>query len=537
MSLTASHIVPASRELVWEWHTRPGALTRLSPPFLSMTPIQQAERLSDGTTIFALPAGLKWVSRHDLSAYRRGFQFTDVCTSAPFKAVANWRHIHSFEEHPEGTRITDSVSTRLPAISLAPMFAYRQHQLIQDIQALQRFEEFSPRDESGEPKSLVIAMTGSRSLIGRALSAQLTTTGHRVIQLVRKSPKPGQRLWDLNYPDKDLLSGVDVLVHLAGESISGRFNEARKKAVRDSRVEPTRRLAELVARSPSCTTMVSASAIGYYGADRGDEELDESAERGEGFLAEVVRDWEEATAPAAESGARTAQIRTGIVLSGRGGMLPPLRTLFSAGLGGNFGDGNFWMSWIAIDDLTDIYVRAILDEQLQGPINAVAPNPVLNRDLVTALSASMHRPKLFQIPTIGPRMVLGKEGAEQLAMADQKVCPSILKKLDHHFRYPTVESALAHELGHEELWGAKDIAELNADSEPAALSEHSAGNHADAASGTSAEAKVTTAATDKPGYSTESPNPAGIEKPAAAAPTRESDDWEDGAETGSWSDS
>ncbi|MGP6173091.1 TIGR01777 family oxidoreductase [Corynebacterium sp. A21] len=532
MSLTASHIVPASRELVWEWHTRPGALARLSPPFLSMTPIQQAQRLSDGTTIFALPAGLKWVSRHDLSAYRRGFQFTDVCTSAPFKAVANWRHIHSFEDHPEGTLITDSVSTRLPAGSLAPMFSYRQHQLIEDIQALGRFAEFSPPDKSGEPKSLVIAMTGSRGLIGRALSAQLTTAGHQVIQLVRKTPKPGQRLWDEHYPEKDLLAGVDVLVHLAGEPISGRFNEAHKKSVRDSRMEPTRRLAELVANSPSCTTMVSASAIGYYGADRGDEELDESAEQGKGFLAEVVHDWEEATTPAAESGARTVQIRTGIVLSGRGGMLPPLRTLFSAGLGGNFGDGNFWMSWIAIDDITDIYVRAILDRQLQGPVNAVSPNPVLNRDLVTALSASMHRPKLFQIPSIGPRMVLGKEGSEQLAMADQKVCPRVLKQLNHHFRYPTIEAALAHELGHEELWGTKHTAELTEDNEPAALSAQPAGNGVEIPG-------IATGSTHQPERSTETPDRADAAKPGVPNPTRETDDddWEDEAKTGSWSDS
>lgn len=460
MSLTASHIVPASREFVWEWHTRPGALARLAPPFLAMTPIQQAERLSDGTTIFALPAGLKWVSRHDLSAYRRGHQFTDVCTSAPFKLMANWRHIHAFEDHPAGTLVTDTVNTRLPANTLVPMFAYRQHQLIEDIQALQRFAEFTPRDESGEPRSLVIAITGSRGLVGRALSAQLSTAGHQVIQLVRKSPKPGQRQWDLFYPTADLLEGVDVLVHLAGEPISGRFNEAHKKAVRDSRIEPTRRLAQLVADSPTCRTMISASAIGYYGADRNGEELSETAEPGDDFLAEVVRDWEEATTPAAESGARTVQVRTGLALSGLGGMLPPLRTLSSAGLGGNLGDGNFWMSWIAIDDLTDIYLRAILDPELSGPVNAVAPEPVINRDFMAALTTSLHRPQLFQIPSIGARMVLGKEGAQQLALADQKVIPTVLQRLGHHFRYRSIDTALAHELGHEEIMDLKPKEEL-----------------------------------------------------------------------------
>lgn len=476
MSLTASHIVPAPREFVWEWHTRPGALTRLAPPFLSMTPIQQAERLSDGTTIFALPAGLKWVSRHDLSAYRRGHQFTDVCTSAPFKLMANWRHIHAFADHQDGTLITDTVSTRLPGASLAPMFAYRQHQLIEDILALRRFEEFTPRDTGGEPRSLVIAMTGSRGFIGRALSAQLSTAGHQVIQLVRKTPKPGQRQWDPFYPAADLLEGVDVLVHLAGEPISSRFNEAHKKAVRESRIEPTRRLAQLVGDSPTCRTMVSASAIGYYGADRSGEKLNESATAGDDFLAEVIRDWEEATAPAAESGARTVQIRTGLVLSGLGGLLPPLRTLSSAGLGGDIGDGNFWMSWIAIDDLTDIYLRAILDAELSGPVNAVAPSPVINHDFMAALSTSLHRPKLFQIPSIGPRMVLGKEGAQQVALADQKVIPEVLQGLGHHFRYPSLNSALAHELGFEEIMGLKQkggLVEKTEAAEPAALPEDS----------------------------------------------------------------
>lgn len=452
MSLTTSHVVPADRESVWDWHSRPGALTRLSPPFVPMTPIRQAERLSDGTTTFALPAGLKWVSRHDLSAYRRGYQFTDVCTSAPFKAVANWRHVHQFADHPEGTLVTDQVSTRLPAASLTAMFAYRQHQLIEDIRALARFRAFTPTDAEGAQRTLRVAMTGSRGLIGRALTAQLTTAGHEVIQLVRREPREGQRRWDPHYPDQRLLDGVDVLVHLAGEPISGRFSEAHKTALRDSRVEPTERLARLVANSDTCHTMVSASAIGFYGADRGDELLTEQSERGEGFLAEAVADWETATGAAEEAGKRVVRIRTGLVLSGRGGLLPPLRTLFSAGLGGNFGDGSFWMSWIAMDDITDIYVRAILDEQLTGVINGVSPNPIRNRDMVTALSSELHRPAFLQIPAIGPKMVLGKEGAQQLAMADQRTAPTVLDRIGHHFRYPTVSPALAHELGQEDLW-------------------------------------------------------------------------------------
>lgn len=446
LTLTVSHVVPAPREEVWEWHTRPGAVSRLSPPFFPMTPISQAERLSDGTTVFSLPAGLKWVARHDLSNYRRGHRFADVCVNAPLKVLANWRHIHDFQDHPGGTLITDSVSSRVPALTIRPMFAYRQHQLIEDFNFLNRISHLRPA------RPLVVAVTGSRGLVGRALTAQLGTAGHDVIQLVRNNPKPGQRRWDPDSPADDLLAGVDVLIHLAGEPIFGRFSESHKQAIRESRIGPTTRLARLVADSPDTTTMVSASAIGFYGSDRGEEELTEESAGGEGFLADVVRDWEDATSPAREAGKRVVNLRTGVVLSGRSGMLPVLRTLFSAGLGGNFGDGNFWFSWISLDDLTDIMVRAVLDPELTGPVNGVAPNPVLNRDMVTALASQLRRPALIPIPTFGPSILLGREGADELALADQRVLPAAVQARGHTFRYPNLAEALAHELGGEDLW-------------------------------------------------------------------------------------
>ncbi|QGU04696.1 TIGR01777 family oxidoreductase [Corynebacterium comes] len=446
MSLTTSHVVPAPREQVWDWHTRRGALTRLTPPFLPFTPLRQAERLSDGTTVFGLPAGLKWVSRHDLSNYRPGHRFTDVCTNAPIKLLANWRHVHEFADHPDGTLITDTVNTRLPAAAMASFFAYRQQQLINDISFLGRVSHLQP----AEP--LTVAVTGSRGLVGRALTAQLTTAGHRVIQLVRKNPKEDQRLWEPYYPAEDLLKGVDVLVHLAGEPIFGRFNDSHKRAVRDSRIIPTQRLARLVADTDSVTTMIAASAVGIYGADRGDEALTESTERGEGFLADVVSEWEATTAPAREAGKRVLNVRFGAVLSGRGGMLPVLKALFSTGLGGNFGDGNFWFPWIALDDATDILIRGVLDPDWSGPVNAVSPTETLNRDFTAALSRQLRRPAIIPIPTIGPALILGREGAQELALANQRVVPQMLVDADHTFRYPTLDRALAHELGGEELF-------------------------------------------------------------------------------------
>ena len=454
MSLTTSHVVPAPREEVWEWHTRPGALVRLMPPFLPFVPMKQADKLSDGTTILGLPAGLKWVSRHDLSNYRRGYRFTDVCINAPVKTLANWRHVHEFADHEDGTLITDTVTTRLPANAMTSFFAYRQQQLINDMLFLDRIAALQP------DKPLTIALTGSRGLVGRALMAQLGTAGHKVIQLVRRNPKPYQRLWEPFYPAPDLLDGVDVLVHLAGEPLFGRFSAAHKQGIRDSRITPTNRLARLVADSPTVHTMIAASAVGYYGADRGDEVLTESSERGEGFLADVVTDWEAATVVAAEAGKRVLNVRFGAVISARSGMLPVLKALFSTGLGGSFGDGAIWFPWISIDDATDILTRGVLDPAWSGPVNAVSPTETLNRDLTAALSSELRRPAFIPIPSIGPAIILGRQGAQELALANQRVSPQMLLDADHVFRYPTLDRTLAHELGGEALFDA--VRELEA---------------------------------------------------------------------------
>ncbi len=139
-------------------------------------------------------------------------------------------------------------------------------------------------------------------------------------------------------------------------------------------------------------------------------------------------------------------------MAGNSGLLPLLRALFSTGLGGPFGDGNFWFSWVAIDDLTDTYFRAIVDDSLSGPVNATSPNPVLNKDFVAALGKALHRPALLPVPNFGPAILLGKEGAQELALAQQRVTPSVLENMGHYFRYPTINTALAHELGGESLW-------------------------------------------------------------------------------------
>jgi uncharacterized protein (TIGR01777 family) len=433
---------------VFAWHTRPGAMRRLVPPWQPMHVVAETESLADGRAVLGLPGGLRWVARHDPAGYDPPHQFVDVLSSdglltLPPRIIGWWRHTHRFSDAGSGTtRVHDKVDTTVPAAALRSTFAYRHRQLADDLAA--------HRDAAqAGAGTLAVAITGSSGLVGTALTALLSTGGHRVIRLVRHDPvRPDERRWEPSDPDPDLLAGIDIVVHLAGAPIAGRFTEAHRRSIRDSRIEPTRRLAELAASS-GLRAFVSASAIGIYGYDRGDAMLCEDSARGDGFLADVVAEWEAATAPAERAGVRTVAVRTGIVQAAAGGTLRLLRPLFAAGLGGRLGSGEQWLSWIGLDDLLDVYYRAAHDAKLIGPVNAVAPNPLRNNAYTKALAATLHRPAVLPVPSIGPRLLLGKQGARELAEADQRVLPTKLYGLGHRFRQPLIEDALAHQLGHE----------------------------------------------------------------------------------------
>ncbi|MEQ1736431.1 MAG: DUF1731 domain-containing protein, partial [Rhodoglobus sp.] len=192
---------------------------------------------------------------------------------------------------------------------------------------------------------------------------------------------------------------------------------------------------------------VALRPAGIYGPDRGDEALTEDSSPGASFLADVVADWEAATKPASDAGIRVTHIRTGIVQSPRGGTLQLFRPLFAVGLGGRVGTGRQWLSWIDIDDLVDIYNRALFDPALVGPVNAVAPNPVRNTEYARTLARVLRRPAIIPVPNLAPRLVLGEEGSRELALADQKVLPAKLEQAQHRFRHATLEDSLRHQLG------------------------------------------------------------------------------------------
>lgn len=429
--------LPFPAEEVFGWHARSGAVHRLTPPWQPIRVVEEASSLRDGQAVFALPGGRRWVARHDAEGYVEGEQFVDELASRPFLLPVRWRHTHRIEPAAGGSSLTDRVSTTLPERFVDSMFGYRHRQLLGDLTAHSWARELAP-----DP--LTVAVTGASGLVGSALTAFLTTGRHRVVRLVRHSPGAGERRWDPSDPAPDLLDGVDAVVHLAGASIAGRFTDEHRAAIRDSRIGPTRRLAEVAGRAGA--TFVSASAIGLYGADRGDELLTEDSGRGAGFLADVVADWEDAAAAAAGA-TRVVTVRTGIVQSPRGGALRLQRPLYAAGLGGPLGGGHQWLSWIGIDDLLDVYLRALVDDRVSGPVNAVAPTPVSGRDYAKALGHAVRRPAVLPVPSFGPRLLLGGEGAREVALASQRVRPAVLENLDHPFRFPMLEPALRHVLG------------------------------------------------------------------------------------------
>jgi uncharacterized protein (TIGR01777 family) len=456
MSISYSSVVDTPIDEVFAWHGRPGALTRLSPPWAPVRPGQEASSLKDGRAVLLLPGGARWVAQHQPDGYHPPRQFVDQLvpgglSSTALARVVSWRHVHGFHEAGDGaTRVSDDVQTNVPEAALRQMFGYRHRQLAADLKAHRWARAL-------QPEPLTVAVTGASGLIGTALTALLTTGGHRVIKLVRHPVAPGtenERQWDPGNPAPGLLNDVDAVVHLAGASIAGRFTEAHKRQVRDSRIEPTRRLAELAAKAAGAagtgrlTTFISSSAIGFYGADRGDEVLTEDSPRGTGFLADLVADWEAATRPAADAGLRTVLMRTGIVQSPKGGSLRLLRPLFETGLGGKIGDGRQWLSWISIDDLTDAYLHALVDPALSGPVNGVAPDPVRNADYTVTLGRVLRRPAIIPVPGFGPRLLLGAEGAHEVAEASQRIRPDALLTAGHAFRYTRLDPALRHLLGH-----------------------------------------------------------------------------------------
>ncbi|MCU1501230.1 MAG: Epimerase [Ilumatobacteraceae bacterium] len=287
-------------------------------------------------------------------------------------------------------------------------------------------------------------MSGASGLIGSALNDRLRSSGHTVTALVRRPAGAGEIRWDPaagSIPD-GALDGVDGIVNLAGAGINDhRWTDDYKQTLVESRLNSTRLLVEAVATARSKpAVLVSGSAIGYYG-DRGDEELDEQAPPGETFLARLCVGWEAAAAEARRHGVRVVTVRTGIVLTPKGGALKKELPLFKLGLGGSFGSGRQWQSWISLDDEVGA-IEHLLAADVDGPANLTAPNPVTNAEFTKTLANAVHRPAVLRIPSVGPKLLLGSELAEALLFTGQRVVPNALQASGYAFAHPLLADAL-----------------------------------------------------------------------------------------------
>jgi uncharacterized protein (TIGR01777 family) len=403
--------VPFPAELVYRWHGRPGALERLTPPWERVEVLERAGG---------------WIHTHRV--------LPDGEAASLVIDRVEYAQPHRLIGAAAGLRLIRRRVERL--------LAYRHTLLQEDLAAHARF--------AGRPP-FRIAITGASGLIGRALSAFLTTGGHSVHRVVRRAPRQGEIGWDpaAGRLDAGALEGCDAVIHLAGENVAGgRWTRSRRRRIRESRRRGTGLIAQTIAkleRPPR--VLVSATAIGIYGT-RGNEALSEgSALAPPGrFLADVCREWEAATEPARRAGVRVALPRFGVVLSPGGGALGKMLPFFRAGAGGPAGSGRQWMSWISLDDTIGAIHHALFTDTLSGPFNAVGPAPVTNGEFAKTLGRVLGRPALLPVPAVALRLIFGKM-AQETILASARVLPDRLLASGYEFRHPTLEAALRFELG------------------------------------------------------------------------------------------
>lgn len=288
-----------------------------------------------------------------------------------------------------------------------------------------------------------ILVTGVSGPIGSALLPSLHGRGYKVTRLVRGSAKAEDEIpWDPEQPvSPQAVSGFQSIIHLAGESIVGRWSGSKKARILNSRVRGTRHLAEALAQaSPRPRVLISASAVGYYG-DRGEDVLREDSGAGSGFLPEVCQQWEEATRPALDAGIRVVLIRIGVVLSPTGGALGKMLFPFKMGLGGNVGSGKQWMSWIDVRDLVGAIHHVMKNDLVQGAVNFVSPKPVTNAEFTKTLASALSRPAIFPMPAFAARLAFG-EMADELLLASQRVEPKKLIGSGYPYQYSDLRKSL-----------------------------------------------------------------------------------------------
>jgi uncharacterized protein (TIGR01777 family) len=449
--------MPVSAEELFAWHARPGALARLTPPWERVRvkaiegPFGDGQRVTLNAAV-AGPVRMDWVVEH--FGTEPGHQFRDRQLSGPF---AHWVHTHRMiADGPDASVLEDAIEYRVPLGTLGravgggmvggkldAMFAYRHVLTASD---LRRHKQFAQKPR------LTVGITGSTGMVGGQLVPFLTAGGHAVVRLQRGEPRtePGDgttvRKWHPDGPpDPAMLDGLDAVIHLAGDNLAdGRWTAAKKARIRDSRVGPTARLAEAVAAA-KVPVFLSASAVGIYG-DRGDEVLTEQSHPGTGFLADVAKGWEGATAAASAGGTRVVNLRIGVVQWPQGGALGKQLPAFKLGQGAVLGTGKQWVSWVTLNDLIGGIHHALMTDSLSGPIDLTAPNPVTNRDYGRQLARVLGRPYLLTVPAPVLRLLFG-EMADAALLSSTRVEPRALQESGFTFDDPELAPALTKLLG------------------------------------------------------------------------------------------
>ena len=461
-TFTARSPMPAPAEEVYAWHARPGAFPRLQPPWERFdTAPQQGTFGTDGMRVTfrthsLWPVRKTWVVEVYGFDPGRGFAYRQL--RGPF---AEWVHEHRFIPTADGNSVLENeIAYRVPFGAagrlvgdpvvrrrLNAMFAYRHAVTASDLRRHGLYRD-RPR--------LTVAVTGSRGLVGSELVTFLTTGGHAVVRLVTgkvsASPDDGTRYvpWKPQEPlDPATLAGCDAVVHLAGDNVAdGRWAEAKKQRIRDSRVIPTRFLAEAIAALPPGRrpkVFVSASGISLAGT-HGDEVRTEESAAGTGFLADVCRDWEAATGPAAAAGVRVVNLRVGLVLSPKDGALGKQLPAFRAGGGAVLGDGRQWLPWVTVHDLVGAIHHSLMTDAVRGVVNGVGPNPVTNRAFTKTLARVLRRPAVLRLPGFALRTLFGPMADEAL-LASTRAVPGKLPATGFTFDHVELEPALRFLLG------------------------------------------------------------------------------------------
>lgn len=435
--------VPAER--AFAWHARPGAFERLVPPWQKVELLSGSPELRDGAEVVLRlgrgPLRFHWVARH--RDVRPPAQFVDEQVRGPF---SRWVHTHRFEaEGPTGCVLTDEIEYR-------PPLGLGAKRVRKELQRLFRFRHcvthHDLRAHAANPgPGMRILVTGSRGLLGSHLLPYLTGGGHKAVRLLHRPDPAFPGALDLEHGDSGAWEDLDAVVHLAGANLAARrWTPEWKRELRASRTDFTRRLAERLARlTRPPHVLVCASATGWYGSGSTGK-LAEDAPAGQGFLAELTRDWEAAAEPAVRRGIRVVHLRFGMILSPRGGALGRMLPVFRAGLGGPIGDGRQWMSWIALDDALDAILRALWHTTLSGPVNAVAPFPVSNASFAASLGRALGRPAALRVPAGLLRLAFG-EMADALLLQGAHVLATRLLEDGFAFRFPVLDAALRHMLG------------------------------------------------------------------------------------------